>query len=332
MSIYEKLKSPEFYSYVRLKVKNHLSNVYYVGKTSSKENYKYQESWKLEKINDFTHDIYCNLLDLKNENSKLFKKFNEKDYDSLFEKYKHKIFGHEKKLPSLELDAYLTTSIKNFIKDEKKKEEIRSLSFIERLYKKIERLILNKQYHVATFLKTSTLPANYYFKYDTEYKKSIPWEYKKVNKVNMNDILVLEKKLFESLVKSKAVISNKKIERKVLKDEFLPRVHLNRFESDNDDWVKEIPSEDYTEKNKFELQSEIFKKIFSQKINFLLDEIITTLGGRCEQLFNLHKLDYTDKEKSEIMRIPIGSIKSAFNNCKKKAYEMFKLRGIENRN
>ena len=148
----------------------------------------------------------------------------------------------------------------------------------------------------------------------------------------MNDILVLEKKLFESLVKSKAVISNKKIERKVLKDEFLPRVHLNRFESDNDDWVKEIPSEDYTEKNKFELQSEIFKKIFSQKINFLLDEIITTLGGRCEQLFNLHKLDYTDKEKSEIMRIPIGSIKSAFNNCKKKAYEMFKLRGIENRN
>ena len=42
LSIYEKLKSPEFYSYVRLKVKNHLSNIYYVGKTSSKENYKYQ--------------------------------------------------------------------------------------------------------------------------------------------------------------------------------------------------------------------------------------------------------------------------------------------------
>ena len=67
MSIYDKLKSPEFYSYVRLKVKNHLSNIYYVGKTDSKEKYKYQESWKLEKINDFTHDIYCNLLDLKND-------------------------------------------------------------------------------------------------------------------------------------------------------------------------------------------------------------------------------------------------------------------------
>ncbi len=331
MSIYDKLKSPEFYSYVRLKVKNHLSNIYYVGKTDSKEKYKYQESWKLEKINDFTHDIYCNLLDLENENSKLFKKFNEQDYDSLFEKYKNKFFGKEKKLPSLELDAYLTASIKNFIKDEKKKEEVRSLSFIERLYKKIERLILNKKYFVVTFLKSSTLPDNYYFKYDTEYEKSIPWEYKKVKKANINDILVLEKKLCESLAKSKAVVSNKKIERKIFKDEFLPRVNLNKYESDNDDWVKEISNEDLTEKNKFEVHSETFKNIFSQKINILLDEIIISLGGRCEQLFNLYKLDYTDKEKSEIMRIPIGSVKSAFNNCKKKAYEMFKIKGIENR-
>ena len=76
--------------------------------------------------------------------------------------------------------------------------------------------------------------------------------------------------------------------------------------------------EDLTEKNKFEVHSETFKNIFSQKINILLDEIIISLGGRCEQLFNLYKLEYTDKEKSEIMRIPIGSVKSAFNNCKKK--------------
>ena len=64
----------------------------------------------------------------------------------------------------------------------------------------------------------------------------------------------------------------------------------------------------------------------------MLDEIIISLGGRCEQLFNLYKLEYTDKEKSQIMRIPIGSVKSLLIIVKKKAYEMFKQRGIENRN
>ena len=50
----------------------------------------------------------------------------------------------------------------------------------------------------------------------------------------------------------------------------------------------------------------------------MLDEIIISLGGRCEQLFNLYKLEYTDKEKSEIMRIPIRVLRVLLIIVKKK--------------
>ena len=97
---------------------------------------------------------------------------------------------------------------------------------------------------------------------------------------------------------------------------------LEKYETDNDDWVKDISYDLHTnDEGNYDKAS---KNLLEQKYTLLLNNMIEKLGYKCQQLFHYFKAGKKNKEISELLKIPIGSVKSGLNNCKEKVRNLFK--------